>query len=448
MSIYHLSVKIIGRSGGRSAVAAAAYRSGDKLYEKEKGKSYDYSRKSGIAYSEIMLPENAPAEFMDREILWNSVEEIEKQSNAQFSREVEVAFPVELSDEERLDVLHRFVKSNFVDEGMVADFSIHDKGDGNPHAHIMLTTRSFKKDGSWASKEKKAYALDESGNRIPVIDPETGEQKIGAKGRKLWQRVTVQANDWNRKERFTSWRQSWADICNEYLVEDKRIDHRSFKDRGIELIPTVHEGYAARKMEREGIDSTRGRINRAIKATNEKLLNIVEQLREISAGKLGITEIFESNEEIKEIDYITVFPEKWTMQDIAVFEENREHSYVDKQISASAMSESYDVDFDEFCKIYAEKYKAEQEGFTKSSGERDIESTYDDGELDKISDAFIEVEMQDTDESVIQGSVEQNVDELFPISNMFSAEDTEPEPEPEIPYRKQRQRDLDDGFEL
>ena len=99
MSIYHLSVKIIGRSGGRSAVAAAAYRSGDKLYEKEKGKSYDYSRKSGIAYSEIMLPENAPAEFMDREILWNSVEEIEKQSNAQFSREVEVAFPVELSDE-------------------------------------------------------------------------------------------------------------------------------------------------------------------------------------------------------------------------------------------------------------------------------------------------------------------------------------------------------------
>ena len=212
MAIFHLSIKIVSRSKGKSAVAASAYRAGEKLTETETGYVHDYTKKNGVIHTEVFLPANAPPEFSSREILWNEVQKIEKQADAQMAREIEVALPVELSREEQLELVRKYVRENFTDAGMCADVAIHEKEvDGktvihqNPHAHILLTTRAFKEDGSWAPKEKKTYALDEKGERIPLIDPATGLQKIGKRNEKLWKRVTVFANDWNDQSNAEKW---------------------------------------------------------------------------------------------------------------------------------------------------------------------------------------------------------------------------------------------------
>ena len=136
-------------------------------------------------------------------------------------------------------------------EGMCADWSIHDKHDGNPHAHIMLTVRSIKKNGSWAPKRKSIYKLDEHGARIPIIDPKTGKQKLGARNARQWERESVSYNDWNDKEKVELWRKSWAVSCNKFLSREKQIDHRSYRRQGSLQIPTKHEGYYARKIEKK-----------------------------------------------------------------------------------------------------------------------------------------------------------------------------------------------------
>ena len=199
MAIYHCSIKNISRSGGRSVVAASAYRAGEKLEDQETGLIHNYTNKSEVAYSEIFLCENAPEEYHNREVLWNAVEKIEKQSNARLAREWEVALPNELTLEQSKQLVRAFAQSLTV-EGMCVDANIHWK-EGNHHAHILGTTRPIESDGQWGKKEKKAYALDEHGQKIPQIDPATGKQKIGARGRKIWERVTVEANDWNKRLR-------------------------------------------------------------------------------------------------------------------------------------------------------------------------------------------------------------------------------------------------------
>lgn len=268
MAIYHCSVKIIGRSKGKSVIAAAAYRAGEKLYDRETGLIHDFTRKGGVVHREILLPDHAPEEYLDRQTLWESVTKVEKKSNAQFAREVEVALPVEFSRELQLAVIREYVQTNFVSEGMCADIAIHDKKNGNPHAHILLTTRPMKADGSWGAKEKKEYARDEDGNRIPLIDKKTGKQKLGKRNEKLWKRITVQANDWNDRGNVEKWRKSWADICNRYLFVEQQIDHRSYERRGLPLEPTIHEGFRARQMEQRGEVSDRCEYNRIIKQLN------------------------------------------------------------------------------------------------------------------------------------------------------------------------------------
>lgn len=282
MAIYHLSVKIIGRSQGRSVVAAAAYRSGTDLLDRETGIQCNYSRKYGVVYAEIDLPENAPEEYVDREKLWNAVQEVESRSNARLAREVEVALPKELCHKEQISMLTNYVRDNFISQGMIADWALHDKNDGNPHAHILLTTRAFTADGEWDLKEKKTYKVDENGERIPIIDPSTGEQKIGARGRKLWQRETVAANEWNNRENIEIWRENWADVCNSYLIprEIDPIDHRSFERQNIDRLPTIHEGYVARAMEANGIISERCQHNREI-AVIKSALDCDEDIFEI-----------------------------------------------------------------------------------------------------------------------------------------------------------------------
>ena len=271
VAIYHCSIKIISRGKGRSAVACAAYRSGTKLTDLATGKIFDYSNKSGVVFSEVLLPENAPTIFaVDRNILWDAVERKETHSAAQLAREVEVALPCEFTRQEQIDTVREYIMKNFVREGMCADWAMHDKGDGNPHAHIMLTMRAIKPNGRWAEKSRTIYKLDPNGQKIPVIDPTTGQQKIGARGRKMWQRETVPANDWNDHSKAEKWRAAWAAECNRRLDRQHQIDHRSYARQAIEQEPTIHEGYAARKMEREGRVSDRCEINRETKALNEQ----------------------------------------------------------------------------------------------------------------------------------------------------------------------------------
>lgn len=279
MAIYHCSIKNISRGKGKTAIAAAAYRAGAILTDSETGIKHNYTRKSEVVHSEIILPEHAPAEYANREILWNSVQKVETQDRARLAREWEVALPNELGIDQAKALIHDFAKS-LVAEGMCVDVSIHWK-DGNHHAHIMGTTRAITADGKWAPKERKAYKLDVNGDKIPVIDPKTGKQKIGARGRKMWQRETVVANNWNKREKVEEWRKRWADCCNKYLSQERRIDHRSYERQGVTQLPTVHEGYAARLMEQRGTVSGLCQRNRDIRLYNQVVVLYRKSTREL-----------------------------------------------------------------------------------------------------------------------------------------------------------------------
>ena len=240
---------------------AAAYRSGEKLTNEWDGRTHDYTRKGGIVHTEIILPANAPRDFYDRAALWNSVEMSEKAANAQLAREVEVALPNELNREEQLKLVREFVRDTFVDAGMCADIAVHDKGDGNPHAHIMLTLRPLNPDGTWGAKCRKAYELDADGNRIPD-------------GKGGWKNHRENTTDWNDKGNAEKWRASWAAHLNKALELNgvaARVDHRSYKRQGIDKIPSIHMGVAAMRMEKRGVRTIKGDFNRAIAADNKLL---------------------------------------------------------------------------------------------------------------------------------------------------------------------------------
>ena len=283
MAIYHCSIKIISRSNGSSVISSSAYRSGTKLMNNETNTLCDYSRKTGVIFNEVLLCENAPKEYANREILWNEVQKIEKSSNSQLAREIEVALPKELTQEQQIEVVRNFIKEQFTSKGMCADWALHKKNSINPHAHILLTTRPIEPSGKWGLKEKKGYALDEHGQRIPLIDKSTGLQKVDKRNRKQWKREYIQSNDWNNKDNAEIWRKAWAINCNKYLDKDNQIDNRSYQKQGISQKPTIHEGYVARKMERQGKVSERCQINRDIFELNEvsskiKQLNWLEEL--------------------------------------------------------------------------------------------------------------------------------------------------------------------------
>ena len=269
IAIYHCSIKIVSRGKGKSAVAAAAYRSGEKLTNEWDGLTHDYTKKGGVVHSEILLPAHAPPAFSDRSTLWNSVELSEKSNNAQLAREVEIALPVELSREEQTRLVREYCSSQFVSKGMIADFNLHDTGGGNPHAHILLTMRPMDEKGAWLPKSKKEYVLDENGERIRLPSGRYKTRK-------------VDLVDWNNRENAEVWRRAWADLANEFLERNnrpERIDHRSYERQGIEQIPTVHVGVSATQMEKKGIVTERGELNRNIKAANRILREIRRLVR-------------------------------------------------------------------------------------------------------------------------------------------------------------------------
>ena len=285
MALYHFHVTQIKRSRGQSAVAAAAYRAGEKLYSERYGETSDYTRKGGVISSEILLPANAPPEFANRQTLWNSLEAAEKNKNAQLAYSFDIALQNEFSLDENIDLARQFLLENFVSRGMIVDFAVHepDKADGdipNPHFHVMCPIRPLKEDGTWGAKQRRVYRLDDAENRIR--DEE---------GRDIFDAVPT--TDWGSPETLDHWREAWADLCNRKFEEkglDTRIDHRSYERQGEELLPQVHEGPAVRQMEAKGIRTNKGDLNRWIKATNAlirslsgKVKNLMEWVKEIKA---------------------------------------------------------------------------------------------------------------------------------------------------------------------
>ncbi len=252
IAIYHLSVKIFSRGKGASAVAKAAYRAAECITSEYDGKTSDYTRKGGVIHKEILLPGNAPKEYLDRAVLWNAVEKSERYKTAQLAREIEIALPKELSAEQNLQLVREYVQNNFVEVGMCADLCIHDKGDGNPHAHVMLTLRSLDESGKWLPK---SHTVD--GIKMPT-------------------------NDWSNRANCEIWRENWSNAVNAFLEQNniaERVDNRSYERQGVEQIPTVHLGVAAHQMERRGIQTERGNINRKAEITNKELKQLKARIR-------------------------------------------------------------------------------------------------------------------------------------------------------------------------
>ncbi len=265
----HFDVRIIQRSSRQSAVASAAYQSGDRLFSEYDQKQKYYSHKSEIVHKEILLPPHAPPEYADRNTLWNAAEAVEKQWNSQLARRIVLAIPRELPRSQYADLLRDYCREFFVSKGMIADFAIHDKGDGNPHAHILLTMRAMDETGKWLPKCRKVYDLDEAGERIRLPS-----------GR--WKSHKEDTVDWNDQSKVELWRQGWSDTANRYLEaagRPERLDLRSYERQGIDKLPTVHMGPAVSQMEKQGIQTNIGNLNRDIKAANGLMQSIRQMIR-------------------------------------------------------------------------------------------------------------------------------------------------------------------------
>ena len=239
MAIFHFSVQVISRASGRSAVAAAAYRAGERLHDERLDRDHDFRARTGVEHSEIMLPEGAPEQWRDRERLWNDVEAFEKRKDAQLAREVEFAIPREMTKAQGIELARDFVQAEFVDRGMIADLNVHRDigadGEPKPHAHVMLGMRE-------------------------IVERDDGSIGFGDKVR-----------DWNARENVGQWRERWADHVNARLAEldiDALIDHRSLADQGIDLEPQSKIGGPAHRMAAQGLEADRGELHREIAREN------------------------------------------------------------------------------------------------------------------------------------------------------------------------------------
>ena len=273
MALFHFTVTQTKRSKGQSAIASAAYRSGENLYSEYYGEYSDYTRKRGVICSDILLPPHAPKEYADRQTLWNAVEKAERGKNAQLAYSFEISLQNEFSLEENIALAREFLFREFVSRGMTVDVSFHEKecedgGTPNPHFHFLCPIRPMEQDGTWGIKQRREYVLDEEGNRIR-----------DANGKYVFNAVPT--TDWGSPETLEHWREAWAEMCNAKFAEkglDVRIDHRSYERQGVDLLPTIHEGATVRAMEKKGIRTEKGEFNRWIKATNAVIKDIRKKI--------------------------------------------------------------------------------------------------------------------------------------------------------------------------
>ena len=318
MAIYHLEAKVVSRGAGRSAVAASAYLSCSRLYNDYDGIQHDYTKKQGLVWQEVFLPEYAPRKWQNREKLWNAVEETETAKDSRLAREFVVALPIELSREEQIELLQEFIREQFVADGMCADAAIHDTDGHNPHAHILLTVRPLDEQGKWQYKTEKEYLCMKNGeergfnaSEFRTAQNEGWEKQYPYKVGKKKVYMTPSAADaqglvradkhpkstrygrqnpiserWNSEEQLVAWRAAWADVSNRYLERagrEERIDHRSNAARGLDELPTIHEGVTAQALERKGIISDRCELNRQIRADNALLRELKAEIKKLTA---------------------------------------------------------------------------------------------------------------------------------------------------------------------
>lgn len=278
MAIYHFHVTQVSRGKGQAVVAAAAYRAGEVLHDNYYGEDYDYSKKGGVILTEIFLPEHVPIEYGDREYLWNDVETYEKNPRAQLAYSFDFALPNELGDDDNYELTKKFVVENFVSKGMICDVAIHkpsrQPGDiENPHVHVLVPMRSMDEKGKWKAKQRREYILDENGKRIR---DKNGKYIFNA----------VKTNDWGDVETLDEWRKNWAIAVNEMLEKkgiSDRVDYRSNAERGLDDLPTIHEGVAVRAMEKKGVRTDKGDWNRFVVSINKsirKLISLVKKIKE------------------------------------------------------------------------------------------------------------------------------------------------------------------------
>ena len=287
MPVPHLEIRIVQRSKGSSAVAGAAYQAGEKLFSEYDQKSKDHRRKQPeVLYTEIMFPANAPPEYADRATLWNAVEEVEKQWNSQLARRFILALPREVPTEMYPQMMQEYCREHCVSKGMCCDFAIHDPDPPghNPHCHIMLTMRAIDENGKWLPKSRKVYDLDENGERI----------KLPSGNWKSHKEDTV---DWNEQYHAEEWRHGWELVQNKYLElagSPERVDMRSYERQGLDKIPTVHMGAAVCALERKGIETNIGNLNRDIKAANRMMSAIRSTIQNL---RNWIADIVEATKE-------------------------------------------------------------------------------------------------------------------------------------------------------
>ena len=336
MAIYHLEAKVISRGAGRSACAASAYLSCSQILNDYDGIQHDYTRKSGLVWQQVFLPEYAPQEWSDRAVLWNAVEANEKTKDSRLAREFVVALPIELEKDKWTALLAEYIQTNFVADGMCADVAIHDTDGHNPHAHIMLTVRPLDEQGKWQYKTEKEYLCVRDGEERGFTAAEfkaaqadgwekqyqykVGKKKVymtpsAAEAQNLvraskhpkstkYGRQNPIAERWNSDEQIVAWRKAWADTTNAHLERvgaDARIDHRSHAERGLEEQPTIHEGVAARALEKKGIIADRCEINRQIKADNALLRELKATVKKLmQAVKNSLPVIAEKLETLRQ----------------------------------------------------------------------------------------------------------------------------------------------------
>ena len=272
----HNEITIVQRSQQQSAVAAAAYQSGEKLFCEYDQKVKHYPEKRGIVHNEILLPANAPRSYADRNTLWNAAEAVEKQWNSQLARRWVLTIPREIPPDLYAVLVREFCEQQFVSKGMIVDFAIHDPHPPghNPHAHVLLTMRAMDEHGKWLSKSRKVYDLDENGERIKLPS-----------GR--WKSHKEDTVDWNDQKYCEIWRHEWEVIQNRYLEANdrpERVDLRSYARQGLDIVPTVHEGAAVRQMEKRGIQTNIGNLNREIRAANSLMKSIRQLIRQLQDG--------------------------------------------------------------------------------------------------------------------------------------------------------------------
>ncbi|MBF1645883.1 MAG: MobA/MobL family protein [Prevotella sp.] len=284
MAIYHCSISNVSRAKGSTSCATLAYISGKGIHDSRTGITYSYSRRERVLEVGTILPTSAPSGYADAETLWNAVENYETADNARTAKKIQVALPRELELSEQKTVVEEYIRQNLAQEGYCATYAIHDGGTrGNPHAHILVSNRTIDRKGSWGVKRKMAYALDERGNRIPLLN-EDGTQRTDGNGRRQWKRVTVEQNKLDSKDFLLRLRKAWADVVNRYLSPYEQIDHRSNVARGIVDTPTIHEGYSARAIEERGGIAERCEINRAIRRENANRRQAQEEISERQAN--------------------------------------------------------------------------------------------------------------------------------------------------------------------